>query len=170
MMHTLATTANASPSRVMCVSLEAQLVGSHVALRKLPDDAQDAVVQLDVFRGAALTLFGRDLRRARARVHFLPHVRGQVLTRRAVPLERVRRDHLEAPGDGAARRVLDVHVEIGVRVFPDDTRQRSLEVEALAAVELDVEAMVRGCRTRQPEDTHRDYSAGKPDSHCVLPF
>src|SRR5678816_582443 len=56
MMHTPATTATASPSRVMCGSSEVQLVRSDVALGKLADDAQDAVGKLDVLRGAALTL------------------------------------------------------------------------------------------------------------------
>ena len=91
---------------------------------------------------AALAVGWGHLRGTRARIHLLAHACGEVLPGGAVTLEGVRRDHLETPGNGAARGVLDVHLEIRMRVLPDDTRQRPLQVEALGAVELDVEAMV----------------------------
>src|SRR3954463_2220736 len=72
-------------ARFMSELLEIQLFRRHATLGNLSDDAQDAVRELDVFRRAALVTV--DLGGAGACVHFLPHVRGEVLTRGAVPLE-----------------------------------------------------------------------------------
>src|SRR4030095_10788440 len=58
-------------------SLEIELVRRHAAFGNLTDDAQDAVRELDVFGGAARVTV--HLGGARARVHFLPHVRGEIL-------------------------------------------------------------------------------------------
>src|SRR5258706_1000981 len=87
----------AAISGLLSIALEVQLVRRDTAFRKLPDDPKDAVVQLDVFRRASLIAFADDLGRARAGVHRLPHVRGEVLTRGAISLQRVRRDHLQVP-------------------------------------------------------------------------
>src|SRR5438477_5432764 len=67
---TAATTTNARFTDVMCVSSEVQLVGRQVALGNLSDDAEDAVSEPDVLRGAA-RLIGGDLRQARTGVHLL---------------------------------------------------------------------------------------------------
>src|SRR3954462_15338311 len=106
---TAATTTNARFTDVMCGSSEIQLVRRHVALGNLSDDAEDAVGELDVFRGAALIL-GCDFRGARARVHLLALFVVNPRARRAVPLERVRRDHLEMPLDDFAGGILHVHL------------------------------------------------------------
>src|SRR6266550_6798302 len=110
----------AAISELLSIALEVQLVRRDTAFRKLTNDPEDAVVQLDVFRRAPLIAFAGDLGRARAGVHRLSHVRGEILTRRAVPLEGVRRDHLEVPHDCRAAGILDVHLQVGVRIFPDD--------------------------------------------------
>ena len=131
---------------------------------QLPNDANLAVRQRKEFSRTSV-LRASSLGGARPGGHGLPDIIREILPGGAIPLESVRGDHFQAPGLHIALGILHVHMKIGVRILPIDTRKRAREIQALASVELDGESMVRKRGGSRDKSTEHDHKRRKLNSH-----
>ncbi len=135
-----------------CEVLEVKLFGRQL-FNQLPNDTNLAIRQSEELRRTSV-LRAPGFGRAGSCVDGFTDIIREILPGRAVPLESVGGDHFQAPGLHIALGILHVHMKVCVRVLPIDTREGTLEIQALASVELDGESMVRKRGNPRAEKCH----------------
>jgi hypothetical protein len=146
--------------------LEAKLFGLYF-FDELARDAHHSVRQFYKF-GCATVLRPALLGGAGSGSHGLAVIRLEVLSRRAVPFQSVGSDHFQSPLDRLSALVLNIHVDVSVRIFPIDSGESALQIHAFRSVELDAESMVRKRGSSSEQDKCRDQQPGPFDSHGAL--
>src|SRR5262249_10656 len=130
----------------------------------LPHEPNCTVWQRNVASGApVITHLGL----AGPRIDGFSNVADEIIFGRPGPLKGVWSNHFKVPRRFLAIGPLCVHIEISVRVFPLNTLQRALEIEALIGIEFDTESVVSRCWNNPAQNEQSNGDACQPNVHVT---